>query len=1244
LPSQSSMSVNENVAVGTVVGTIAPATDIDSSTVAFGQQRYYFWDGSTASATTTDGRYRIDAVTGQVTTNASLNYEAANPSQSYTVIARDNAGATGYNQVSRSLTIAINNVNEANSLPSQSSMSVNENVAVGKVVDTIAPATDIDSSTVAFGQQRYYFWNGSTASATTTDGRYRIDAVTGQVTTNASLNYEAASPSKSYTVIARDNAGATGYNQVSRSLTIAINNVNEAHSLVSQSYDVSEQNVALGPFIGVTATTGQVLNVANLMLSDPEGGSNITYRFAGGSNESGPWTIDGATGAIWMTGATDYEELVELYETQYYFDGYILWEYEVYTGRDTSLATFDLAIEAVDNGTGLVKSANLTLNVTDVDEAPLVTSTYAGNAGDTDSGVLYKQDTFTYWVHANRNDGPLIVINPHDPERATSSYTYSLTYAETNEILYYYGGSGEADGGAPLLAMTSGGSASSSGSTGTIYLNTPGDGEWEGAYIDEFGQRKTSTLYYSATVTITDATGHSQDYDFEIVFLHRGSTTPPIVFDLDGDGLELVSVEGSNIYFDMDIDGVADQTGWVAADDGMLALDRNGNGVIDDITEISFAEEVDGAISDLEGLRAYDTNANGFFDSGDDEFGDFVIWQDANQDGISQAEEMMTLAEAGIVQINLTFDPTGEEPGGPDNVIYATSEYLRDDGTTGTVGDVFIAFEPSDVEELAAPVILDFDGDGEGLLSLTASSVRFDMDGDGIAERTGWIEADDAFLALDRNGDGEITDIAEISFLGDLEGAQTDLEGLAAFDSNGDGMLSALDDRFAEFKLWFDSNSNGVSDAGELRSFAEVGLVSISLTSTANETYDADGNLIYGISEFALADGTTGSALDAALAYVPGNGTVATDTSAWNGESTPSTDEDFMSDAVNVERREFDRKTKKYKFTSFNGQLYVRTRKEGAIIDSRAGQVVPSAVFSFANKDIGVLSAIVLDLNGSGIGLRSIKKAKAAFDMNGDGIADNTGWIKKKEGFLVIDRNGDGMINGAAELSFMSEGDGVTSSMAGLASLDSNGDGVIDSSDERFGELKVWADRNGNGVTDEGELGSLANHGIVSFELNAQAVNQERKVGKNMALSTATFTLTDGTIRTFGDIALAYKPGEEKPAASAASASQAAAGHGLWYSRIASIFDFDTTDLTFAEMIDQLRERNASGGEGRNLGDATVPDVHDAIGEGIDSITTQDMPRLALMRQHMAAFGGGAGLSALERMRNVDMPFADFHA
>jgi Ca2+-binding RTX toxin-like protein len=109
------------------------------------------------------------------------------------------------------------------------------------------------------------------------------------------------------------------------------------------------------------------------------------------------------------------------------------------------------------------------------------------------------------------------------------------------------------------------------------------------------------------------------------------------------------------------------------------------------------------------------------------------------------------------------------------------------------------------------PVVIDLDGDGAELVEANKTRVRWDVDGDGKAERVGWTNGDDAFLALDRNGNGVIDSFSELSFLTDFRGAGSDLEGLLAYDDNRDGLLTALDEVFSKLKLWQDVNSDGVS-------------------------------------------------------------------------------------------------------------------------------------------------------------------------------------------------------------------------------------------------------------------------------------------------------------------------------------------------------------------------------------------------------------------------------------------------
>ncbi|QND66706.1 hypothetical protein HB777_24225 [Mesorhizobium loti] len=112
-----------------------------------------------------------------------------------------------------------------------------------------------------------------------------------------------------------------------------------------------------------------------------------------------------------------------------------------------------------------------------------------------------------------------------------------------------------------------------------------------------------------------------------------------LVLDLDGDGVELSPLAGSTVHFDYDGDGFAERTGWVSADDGILVVDANRNGVVDGVSELFGSSTQDGFAV----LETFDTNGDGKIDASDAVFSTLRVWQDLDQDGVSDAGEMMTL-------------------------------------------------------------------------------------------------------------------------------------------------------------------------------------------------------------------------------------------------------------------------------------------------------------------------------------------------------------------------------------------------------------------------------------------------------------------------------------------------------------------------------------------------------------------------------------------------------------------------
>ena len=192
------------------------------------------------------------------------------------------------------------------------------------------------------------------------------------------------------------------------------------------------------------------------------------------------------------------------------------------------------------------------------------------------------------------------------------------------------------------------------------------------------------------------------------------------------------------------------------------------------------------------------------------------------------------------------------------------------DGNDGT--DTLTAVETVEFKNgvqigLSAPIILDLDGDGVNTLSIAESRAHFDFEGNGSREKTSWFAAGDGLLFLDRDGNDTVSGASEFTFINDVAGARSDLEGLRAFDSNGDGLISARDGRFADFRIWAD-DGDGVAAASEIISLEQAGVASVSLTSRhVNGVADIGDVIAIGTGEFTRDDGSTAGLLDAMLAY-----------------------------------------------------------------------------------------------------------------------------------------------------------------------------------------------------------------------------------------------------------------------------------------------------------------------------------------------------------------------------------------
>ena len=230
--------------------------------------------------------------------------------------------------------------------------------------------------------------------------------------------------------------------------------------------------------------------------------------------------------------------------------------------------------------------------------------------------------------------------------------------------------------------------------------------------------------------------------------MSRDAGITPIVIDLDHNGIKTVSRADDSHGFDLFGNGTAIRSGWISGGDGFLAVDKNGNGKIDSISEL-FGGNAKGA--GFASLAAFDSNHDGLVNNLDADFGQLMIWRDANGNHSTDAGELMTLAQAGVASLTVGYTdlPFVDAQG---NLHLERSSATLDSGATVDMTDVYFNVSADDAAAagLKLPTMADLLGDDRALDTVLGGSDKALTSQERLADEAGSCHAGEAGEVLRR--------------------------------------------------------------------------------------------------------------------------------------------------------------------------------------------------------------------------------------------------------------------------------------------------------------------------------------------------------------------------------------------------------------------------------------------------------------------------------------------------------------
>ena len=285
-----------------------------------------------------------------------------------------------------------------------------------------------------------------------------------------------------------------------------------------------------------------------------------------------------------------------------------------------------------------------------------------------------------------------------------------------------------------------------------------------------------------------------------------------------------------------------------------------------------------------------------------------------------------------------------------------------------------------------------------------------------------------------------------------------------------------------------------------------------------------------------------------------------------------------------------------------------------------------------ATHSVSPYKLLTFDLAADGLQLISAADSMTLFNIDNDAFPEQMGWVAPSDGFLVWDRNNDGLITSLNEFFSLEKQNQVSF----LGDLDPNKDLIIDSKDSNFGQLRIWTDANLNGEVELGELAALYRYGINSISITPQSKNYN--IAGNKITSSAYFTRVGFETRSYSqlyDLAFTYNPNGAKLEQIGSGLSR------FYYENKPDIIFADDSTPNITLTIDPIEIYSATGGKGNDVLTVKSGSTQGAVisgGDGNDTLVGSGGNDILTGGAGIDSIDGGAGddLITIDKFDNLN--------